>query len=167
MSVLVAACPPYPNAMIVKRVLFLVLVLALSRLGDAKQRIYEKGILINISPKHIESPAPLPSGALFPPPQILIGYLIEIQAGDFIYFVNAAMCCPLMSQHKLEWTVSDPIEFRFDKDKMFVKRPNGKELTARLVKVVHGTASPSLSPSSRASGPSFPLPEEAQHGKKW
>jgi hypothetical protein len=151
--------------MIVKRALFLILlVLAFSRLADAKKRVYEKGNLIDVSPKYIESPATL-GVALLPPPQILVGYSFEIQAGDFTYFVNAAMCCPLRSQYKLEWTANDPIEFRFDKDKMFVKRPNGKELNARLVKVVHGTASPSLPPPSRASGPQFPLPEEAQHSK--
>jgi hypothetical protein len=150
--------------MIVKRFLFLVLlVLAFDRLADAKKRIYEKGNLIDVSPKYIESP--IPSLALLPPPQILVGYAFEIQAGDFTYFVNAAMCCPLSSQYKPQWTAADPIEFRFDKDKMFVKRPNGKELNARLVKVVHGTTSPSLSPPSRASGPQFPLLEEAQHGK--
>jgi hypothetical protein len=78
MTALVAACPFYPTAMIAKRVLFLVfLVLALSRLADAERRIYEKGILIDVSPKYIESPA-LPSGALFPPPQTLIGYLFAL-----------------------------------------------------------------------------------------
>jgi hypothetical protein len=151
--------------MIVTRALLLVLlVLASSRLAEAKKRIYEKGSLIDASPRYIDSPVPL-GGALLPPPQILVGYSLEIQAGDFTYFVNAARCCPLGSSYKLEWTVNDPIEFRFDKDKMFVKRPNGKELNARLVKVVGGTATPSLSPPSRASGSQFPLPEEAQHGK--
>jgi hypothetical protein len=49
---------------------------------------------------------------------------------------------------------------------MFVKRPKGRELNARRVKVVHGTANPSLSPPTRASGPQFlPLPDEAKHGK--
>jgi hypothetical protein len=151
--------------MIVKRALLLVLlVFASSRLAEARKRIYEKGNLIDVSPKYIVSPAPL-GGPLLTPPQILVGYSLEIQAGDFTYFVDAARCCPLGSSYKLEWTVNDPIEFRFDKDKMFVKRPNGKELNARLVKVARGTASPSLSPPSRASGPQFPLPEEAQHGK--
>jgi hypothetical protein len=151
--------------MIVKRALFLVLlVLVFGRLVDAKKRIYEKGNLIDVSPKYIESPAT--SGlTLLPPLQILVGYSFEIQTGDFTYFVNAAMCCPLKSQYKPEWTANDPIEFRFDKEKMFVKRPNGRELNARLVRVVHGAASPSLSPPLRPSGPQFPLPEEAQHSK--
>jgi hypothetical protein len=151
--------------MILKRVFFLaLLVFAFSRLADAKKRSYEKATLIDVLPKYIESP--LPGIVLLPPPQVLVGYSFEIQVSDFTYFVNAAMCCPLKSQNnKPEWTVGDPIEFRFDKDKMLVKRPNGKELNARLVKVVHGTASPSLSPPSRASAPQFPLPEEVQHGK--
>jgi hypothetical protein len=155
----------YP-AMIVKRALFLaLLVLAFSRLSDAKKRIYEKGNLIDVSPKYIESPAPQ-GVALLPPPQILVGYLFEIQPGDFTYFVNAAMCCPLRSQYKLEWTANDPIEFRFDKDRMFVKRPHGKELNARLVKVVHGTASPSLSPPPRSLDPQLPVVlEDAPHGR--
>ena len=93
--------------MIVKRFLFLVLlVLAFDRLADAKKRVYEKGNLIDVSPKYIESP--VPGLALLPPPQILVGYAFEIQAGDFTFFVNAAMCCPLRSQYKPQWTAGNP-----------------------------------------------------------
>jgi hypothetical protein len=56
------------------------------------------------------------------------------------------------------------MEFRFDKSKMFVKRPKGRELQARLMKVVQGT-NPSLSPPP-SSAPQFrPLLDEPQHGK--
>jgi hypothetical protein len=100
-----------PNAMIMRRAIyFVLLVLAFDRPADAKKHVYEKGSLIDVSPKYIESPVPL-GGILLPPPQILVGYSFEIQAGDFTYFVNAAMCCPLRSQYKLEWAVNDPIEF--------------------------------------------------------
>ena len=58
------------------------------------------------------------------------------------------------------------IEFRFERDKMFVKRPNGKELTARLLRVTQGIAGLLLSPSARTSVPQFrPLSEQVPHGK--
>src|SRR5260370_33667869 len=129
----------YRDAMTIKRGFCLaLLILALDPLADAKKPIYETGNLIDVSPKYVESPAPL-DGAILPPPHILIGYAFAIQVGTFTYFVDAALCCPLRSKYKLEWAARDPIEFRFDNDKMFVKRPNGKELKAKLVKVIQGT----------------------------
>lgn len=143
----------------------ILLVLAFDHLAHAKKRIYEKGTLLDFSPKYIEASSPL-SGVLLRPPQMLIGYSLEIQSGDFTYFVDAAMCCPLRSKHELQWTVRGPIEFRLDKDKMFVKSPNGKDLNARIVNVVHGTANPSLSPPPRSLDPQFPISlEDAPHGR--
>lgn len=150
--------------MIAKRAVYLVLlILAFECVANAKNRVYEQGKLIDASPKYMESPV---GDVLFFSPQILVGYSFQIQLGDLTYFVNVAMCCPPPSlQYKLEWAINDPIEFRFDKDKMFVKRPNGKELRARLVSVARGTASPSLSAPRRSSGPEFPptLRQKAQH----
>jgi hypothetical protein len=142
------------------------LILVFDSLADAKKTIYETGTVIDVAPEYMESPAPL-DGPILPPPQILIGYSVEIQVGSFMYFVDAAMCCPLRSKYKLEWAARDQIEFRFDKGGMFVKRPNGKELKARLVKVVQASANSSSSQPSFAPGPQFrPLSERAKHGKK-
>jgi len=141
------------------------LVSAFDPIASAKRPIYQRGNLIEVSPKYIESPAPV-AGAILPPPQILIGYSFEIQVGIFTYSVDAAICCPLRSNYKLEWAANDAIEFRFDKEKMFVKRPNGKELTARLRKVTQATSNLSSSAPSPASVPRFgPFLERAEHGK--
>jgi hypothetical protein len=142
------------------------LVLALLCAAQARKKAYEQGELIDLSPKYIE--APFSSITLLPPPRILIGYEFQIQVGDNTYFVAVATCCPPPSrQYKVEWAVGDPVQFRVDKHKMFVRWPNGKELNARLVKVVPGIASPSLSPPSVSSGHQFPLPlDEAPRNKK-
>ena len=36
--------------------------------------------------------------------------------------------------YKPEWIVNDPIELRVEKDKMFLKRPDGKELEVAVIK---------------------------------
>ena len=155
------------RSMIVMRAVFLVLLIAaFTRVADAKKRTYEKGKLIDVSPNYMEFD--LLRLPISPPPQILVGYSFEIQVGGCTYFVKAAVdgLVRFRSQYKPEWAVNDPIEFRFDEGKMFVKRPKKeRELQARLMKVVLGTANPSLSPPP-SSAPQFrPLLDEPQHGK--
>lgn len=144
----------------------LLVILAFDRRPVAEAKIYEAGRLVAVSPKFIESPAPVGGGVL-PPPQILLGYSFEVSVGSFTYFVDASLCCPLRSRYKLEWATGDPIEFRFDKNRMLIRRPSGKELPAKLVKVVPNSSRPTLSTQLGASGPQFqPLSEKAQHGKR-
>lgn len=142
------------------------LVLAFHCVAQAK-RVYEQGTVIDLSPKYIDSPLPSSVFLNLPPPRILVGYELQIKVGDQTYFLNVATCC-LFRQTRLEWAVGDTVQFRTDKhNKMFVRRLKGKELNARLVKVVSGIASPSLSASSVASGPQFPLPpNETRRHKK-
>lgn len=141
-------------------------VLAFHCVAQAK-RVYEQGTVIDLSPKYIDSPAPSSVFLNLPPPRILVGYELQIRVGDQTYFLNVASCC-LFRQTRLEWAVGDTVQFRTGKhNKMFVRRLKGKELNARLVKVVSGIASPSLSTSSVASGPQFPLPpNETRRHKK-
>jgi hypothetical protein len=94
-------------------------------------------------------------------PRTVIGYKLQIQVGNNSYCVTVAS-----RENKVGWKVRDPVQFRVDKKKMFVKRPSGKELDARLVKVVPGIV-PSLSSPSITSGHQFPLPlEKSSHNKK-
>jgi hypothetical protein len=146
--------------MIAKRAAFVVfLVLALHSAVQARKRVYEQGKLIDLSPIYFD--LPLGAANLLPPPRIVIGYKLQIQVGDNSYFVTVAS-----RENKVGWRVGDPVQFRMDKQKMFVKRPSGEELNARLVKVVPGIG-PSLSSPSIASGHQFPLPlEKSQHNKK-
>jgi hypothetical protein len=120
-------------------------LLLLSPLGaSAKQPIYQHGRLTAVSPKYIDSPA-LPSGYLFSP-QILIGYTIQFQVEGVTYFADVASCC--QQKGNLEWKANDPIEFRFDNSRLFVKRAPAKELQAKLLNAV--PTIPNASPSPAA-----------------
>jgi hypothetical protein len=60
-------------------------------------------------------------------------YMFQIQASDFIYF---AQYTARAHDYKPNWIINDPINFRFEKKKMFLKRPDGKEMEVLLVKTV-------------------------------
>ena len=60
-------------------------------------------------------------------------YYITVQLGQMTY-VGEYRAAFLWSYEPKEWVVNDPIEVRFEKDKMFIKRPNGKELKTKVVK---------------------------------
>jgi len=125
------------------------MILALVAVADAKKPVYETGRLIAASPKYVDSPR-ASTILLLPPDQTVIGYAFEIQVGDLTYSVDAALCCPMKSKYKPEWVTGGTIEFRFDKDKMFVRRPNGHELKARLDKVASIAVNVPPSPPVRA-----------------
>src|SRR5215831_7022376 len=141
-----------------------VLVLTLHCAAQARNRVYEQGKLLDLSPIYVDMP--LSARSVLPPPRLLlVGFDLQIQVGENTYFVKVATCCPPVRQI-FEWRIGDPIQFRMDKHKMFVRRSNGKELNARLVRVATGITSPSLSIPSIAAGPAFPLPlDEPSHHK--
>lgn len=152
--------------MMAKRAAYVVvIVLALHCAAEASKRVYEQGKLIDLSPIYLDTL--LSGGTFLWSPRLLLGYELQIQVGENTYFVNVATCCPSGRQQKFEWGVGNPIQFRTEKHKMFVRRPNGRELKARLVKVVAGITSPSLSRPFIASGPAFPLPlDKPSHHKR-
>jgi hypothetical protein len=130
------------------------LIVVFGPTAAARGTTYERGEVIDISPNYIDSPAPL-SGSPFPPPQILVGHSLRIRVGGMEYFVYAAIYGPLRSKYKPEWAVHDPIEFRFDKGKMYVRRRNGKELQAKLIKVAPANDNARTVPAP----PSAPSPQ--------
>jgi len=149
-----------------KRVLYLLLiVLSVGRFAAAKKHVYETGKLIDVSAKYVEYPIQL-GGGLIAQPQILIGYSFEIQVGELTYFVKANLTGPLKVDAKPEWTAGNPVELRFDKAKVFVRRPNGKELLARVESVVHGTPGRSRPLPSSGTDLQFPQPSEEVPGHK-
>jgi len=64
------------------------------------------------------------------PPVELKTYELQIKAGEQLYFFPLTQT----SEYQLEWQINDPIEFRFNKNKMFLRRPNGKEFQITLLK---------------------------------
>ncbi|GEM_PF-5134696 len=130
-----------------KRILITLIVLALKTASSSEKQLYQKGAVVEAPMLYLDAPPPLAS-SIVPISRIPIGYSLRIRVGDFTYFVSV-VCCPPGPKHKPEWTAGDRIEFRFDKDKMFVKRPIGKELRAKLVKIGIATENPPPSPVPR------------------
>jgi hypothetical protein len=134
------------DTMLKRRALHLaLLLLALHCAAHArKKRVYEHGVLIAVSPLYIDFQRPF-DGPLTPIVQIPIEYRFQIQSETLAYLVHVVLCCPPSNPHfKGEWAVNDVIDFRIHKDKMFIKRPNGKESPTTVLKVVPGIAGPSL-----------------------
>jgi hypothetical protein len=50
----------------------------------------------------------------------------------------------------VEWIVNDPVQFRLEKDKLFLRRPNGKELRLGLLTRVRGVTPEAGNSSSAA-----------------
>lgn len=91
----------------------------------ATQKTYEAGRLVSVQSPEVSIPIPLPSGQTLDWP-MHFSYEFEIQQGDVVYIGYCQK-----SEYKAEWHVGDKTQFRLKKDKMYLKRPNGKEL--RLV----------------------------------
>jgi hypothetical protein len=124
---------------------FALLLLALHSAANArKKRVYEHGVLIAVAPLYVDFHWPF-DGPLASTVQIPVEYSFQIQSETLAYLVRIVLCCPPSNpQFKVEWAVNDVIDFRIDKDKMFIKRPNGKESPTTILKVVPGLAGPSL-----------------------
>jgi len=58
-------------------------------------------------------------------------YFITVQAGDLVYVGEYT---PIFFGKPGDWIVGDPIDVRFDGNKMILRKPNGKELKAKIKK---------------------------------
>jgi hypothetical protein len=64
-------------------------------------------------------------------------YQFTIEGDDITYL--AGCTSKARKGYAAEWVVNDPVQFRIDKYKIFLKRPNGKELRLGLVTKVRGS----------------------------
>jgi hypothetical protein len=104
---------------------FFSLVLLPSSWVHASQKTYEAGKLLSIKSPEVLLPIPVSPGQTFNWP-MHFSYEFEIQQGDVVYIGYCQK-----SEYKAEWHVGDETQFRLVKDKIYLRRPNGKEL--RLV----------------------------------
>jgi len=58
-------------------------------------------------------------------------YFIAVQAGDLVY---VGKYTPMFFGKPGDWIIGDPIDLRFDGNKMILKKPNGKELKTKIEK---------------------------------
>jgi hypothetical protein len=102
-------------------VLFLAVVQP-SSLLHASEKTYEGGKLLSVYSPDVPFPLPLPLGQTSNL-VLHLSYQFEVQQGDTVY---VGYC--QRSEYRPEWKVGDDVQFRLRKDKMYLKRANGKEL---------------------------------------
>ena len=93
----------------------------------AGERTYQTGKLVSIQSPEINFPLPLPSGQVFSMP-VHWSYMFEIQQGDLVYVGSCQK-----RDYKPDWRVTDDVEFRLKNDKMYLRRPQGKELALDFI----------------------------------
>jgi hypothetical protein len=89
---------------------------------SAREKPYEKGKLVSIESPDTPVRLPLPSGQVIGVPVRLLNRF-GIQQGDILYLGTC-----LKKDCKAEWRVGDDVEFRREKDKLYVKRPKHGEV---------------------------------------
>ena len=67
-------------------------------------------------------------------------YNFIVRLGDILY--QTEYSAKYLWSYKPEWIVNDEIEVRLDKDKMFLRKPDGKELKTSIVNRVRLPAAP-------------------------
>jgi hypothetical protein len=99
----------------------------------AKVDIHDMSVTIDMPPMVQNAPAlmlPIPLG---------VRYQFTIESDDITYL--AACTSKAKKSYAADWIVNDPVQFRIEKYKLFLKRPNGKDLRLGLVTKVRGTRS--------------------------
>lgn len=111
----------------------LMLVAFLVSLATAKDgpKAYEVGKLLDLTVEDVSRGTAIIGGMAASIPGRL--YVFKIQLGELVYVAEYRAG---KLSYKPEWIVHDPIELRLEKDKMFLKRPDGKELEVMVIKRV-------------------------------
>jgi hypothetical protein len=104
--------------------IFVLLVLTLhSTSVCGSEKTYEDGKLLSVNSPEVPLTIPplVSSGSTVTFPLHLF-YHFEVQQGDIVYIGYCQR-----RDYKAEWRVGDDVQFRLQKDKMYLKRQNGKE----------------------------------------
>ena len=109
-------------------VILLLVVVSLSfSLVCAAQRTYQTGKLLSVQSPEIPFSVPLTSGQTLALP-LHLTYQFEVQQADIVYIGYCEK-----RDYKAEWRVGDDVQFRLKKNKVYLKRPNGKEFTLEFL----------------------------------
>ena len=96
------------------------------------KKTYQTGKLLDLAVQDMSRGTAIIGGMAAPIPGRL--YVFQIQLDDLVYFAEYKAG---KLSYKPEWIVNDPIELRLEKDgRMFLKRPDGKELELTVIKKV-------------------------------
>ena len=63
-------------------------------------------------------------------------YFLTVQAGDLVYVGEYT---PMFFGKPGDWIIGDSIEVRFDNNHMILRKPNGKELKAKIKKRIRAS----------------------------
>jgi hypothetical protein len=125
------------------RTLFAI-VLTLAVPIHAADKVYETGQLTAVKMTDgtasvtIPPLAPNAAGFVLPFP-LGVTYSFTIEKDGISYL--AACISKQKKSYAADWVVNDPVRFRIDKEKFFLKRPNGKEMRLALLTRVRNAMS--------------------------
>ena len=108
------------------------LALCASPLFAKGMKAYQKGKLLDISEEHLAPRVVGSGGVVVSKNQTAVSYVVELNG--IVYVGERVERGKGVAAPGAEWIIGDPIEIRFDKDKMLLARPNGKELETKIVK---------------------------------
>ncbi len=111
---------------------FLVLVVALS--ANAGERSYRTGTLLKVDVKDVASAIAIPTSTgqnVSIPLPLGINYQFQIKSDIIVYVANC--WSKDKRNYGSDWVVNDPVEFRVEKDELFLKKPSKGELRLALM----------------------------------
>ena len=120
------------NLRVKRRVPLMVVFVALA--ASAGERSYRSGILKQIEFKDLTGAISVPTATgqdVSIPLPFGINYQFQVQS-DMILYVGNCWSKDKRS-YGSEWVVNDPVEFRLEKDRLFLKRPTKGELRLALM----------------------------------
>lgn len=135
----------------VHRIWIAVFLLAIP--AKSADRTYLTAKLSKVFAKDIYATANIPpltqnGSRLTLPIPLGVMYQFDLDADGITYI--AACMSKAKRSYAVEWIVNDPVQFRLEKDKLFLRRPNGKELRLGLLTRVRGVTPEAGNSSSAA-----------------
>jgi hypothetical protein len=132
------------------------LILLLVPAAEARDKMYATGQLAQVTMSDIVFPLNVPPlcqncAALQLPLPLGVTYMFDIQQDDITYV--GACTAKTKKSYAADWVIHDPVEYRVEKDKLFLKRPNGKELRLGLVTRIRNTKQEPAQPVSSQTAP--------------
>jgi hypothetical protein len=114
----------------------LVAILLIAIPAQATDRTYETGKLSNVTITDSTASVTIPpmapnASALVLPLRLGVIFHFTIEQKEITF--QAGCFSKDKKSYAAEWVVNDPVQFRVEKDKLFLKRPNGKELRLALL----------------------------------
>jgi hypothetical protein len=109
--------------------------------GEKGQKEYQTGKLVDVQSEEFErmimsGHSQNGNGHIHGTTARLTDNHISVRLGDLLVVGECIGKRHWSSCKPGEWVIGDPIEVRVDEDKMYLKKPNGKELKTKIVKRV-------------------------------